>query len=429
MKRTAAVASMVAILFSGCGSQALPVATPSALTSPSSVTADVPTAPASVRPTESPHSVRAVGTWTTTGSMVAARADFTATLLPDGKVLVAGGVDSNDDRTQKALASAELFDPGTGKWSATGSMTTPRSRHTATLLRNGTVLVAGGYCPRSTTKGCPSVFDPDGAIAAAELYDPRTGTWSATGSMTTTRFLHSATLLADGRVLVAGAEHGMPDAILASTELYDPATGRWSATGSMITARTQQFAAMLRDGKVLVAGGIGPVSPTKHDLLVSAELYDADTGKWTATGSLSTPRAEGGTAVLLGDGKVIVAGGDGPGDPMLASAELYDPGGGVWMATGSMSGPRGQSASVLLADGQVLVAGGFDVGNETGRLLASAERFDPNTGIWSNAGSVAVPRFDPTATLLDNGKVLVAGGLLADGVTSSADLYDPAAGS
>ena len=360
--------------------------------------------------------------------MVAARADFTATLLPDGKVLVAGGVDSNDERTQKALASAELFDPGTGKWSATGSMTRPRSRHTATLLRNGKVLVTGGYCPGSTTKGCPSVFDPDGAIAAAELYDPRTGTWSTTGSMTTTRFLHSATLLADGRVLVAGAEHGMPDAILASTELYDPGTGKWSATGSMITARTQQFAAMLRDGKVLVAGGIGPVSPTKHDLLVSAELYNAETGKWTATGSLSTPRAEGGTAVLLGDGKVIVAGGDGPGDPMLASAELYDPGGGAWMATGSMSGPRGQSASVLLADGQVLVAGGFDVGNETGRLLASAERFDPNTGIWSNAGSVAVPRFDPTATLLDNGKVLVAGGLLADGVTSSADLYDPASG-
>jgi len=173
--------------------------------------------------------------------------------------------------------------------------------------------------------------------------------------------------------------------------------------------------------------GIGPVSPTKHDLLVSAEFYDATTGKWTATGSLSTPRAEGGTAVLLGDGTVIVAGGDGPGDPMLASAELYDPSGRAWTATGSMSGPRGQSASVLVADGQVLVVGGFDVGNETGRLLASAERFDPTFGTWSNAGSVAVPRFDLTATLLRNGKVLVAGGLVADGVTSSADLYDPAA--
>ena len=327
-----------------------------------------------------------------------------------------------------AIPCRSAHTPPTGMEAATGSMTTPRSRHTATLLRNGKVLVAGGYCPRPTTKGCPSVFDPDGAIAAAELYDPRTGTWSATGSMTTTRFRHSATLLADGRVLVAGAEHGMPDAILASTELYDAGTGRWSATGSMITARTQQFAVMLRDGKVLLAGGIGPVSPTEHDLLVSAELYDAGTGKWTATGRLITPRSEGGTAMLLGDGKVIVAGGDGPGDPTLASAELYDPSGGAWTATASMSGRRGQSASVLLADGQVLVVGGFDVGNETGHLLSSAERFDPNAGTWSNAGSVAVPRFDPTATLLANGKVLVAGGLLADGVTSSAELYDPASG-
>lgn len=184
--------------------------------------------------------------------------------------------------------------------------------------------MAGGYCP--AIKGCPKTGgDPTGAISLAEVYDPHTGQWTATGNMTTQRAHHTATLLASSKVLVAGAEHGMPDAFLDSAELYDPDTGTWTPTGSMITARTQQFAALLGDGRVLIAGGVGPVSPTAHDILGSAEVYDPGTGKWTATGSLVTVRAQGATATLLHDGHVIVIGGDGPGDPVLASAELYSP--------------------------------------------------------------------------------------------------------
>jgi N-acetylneuraminic acid mutarotase len=379
----------------------------------------------SIPPLPTQSATPATGTWTATGNMITARAEFTATLLPDGKVLVAGGIPDNTEQVQ--LASAELYDPSTGKWSSTGSMSTPRSKHTATLLANGKVLVAGGFCDSRTTKGCPPVEDLDGAMANAELYDPATGKWAATGSMATARFLHTATLLADGNVLVAGAEHR--DGILASVELYNPRTGKWTATGSMITARTQQFAVKLGDGKVLIAGGIGPVSPTDHGALASTEVYDPGTRKWTATGDLTSARVQGGTAALLGDGKVIVAGGFGSGDPALASAELYDPITGTWSSTGSMHGPRGESAWTLLADGKVFVVGGFaDPSVPDAPLLASAELFDPKSGSWIAAGSVGVGSFDLTATRLANGQVLVTGGLVPDGVTSSAELYDPGPG-
>ena len=371
-----------------------------------------------------------VGTWHKTGDLSVARAGSSATLLPNGLVLVAGGIDADDERSQKALRSAELYDPASGTWRATGSMASPRTMHTATLLSSGLVLVAGGLCPGLNMTGCPSPIDPDGAIRDSELYDPRTGEWSKTGSMTTERFLHTATLLSDGRVLVAGAEHGMPDAILASAEIYDPADGTWTETGTMTTGRTQQFAVALLDGRVLVVGGIGPVSATEHDVLSSAELYDPNTRSWTATGSLATPRAQGGTAVRLEDGRVLIAGGDGPGEPMLASAEVFDPFSGQWIATASMAGPRVESAAAMLVDGSVLVTGGFSVPGGPDALLASAEVFEPGTGRWRDAGRMPTARFGTTATVLRDGRVLVAGGIVGPaapkGVTASADLYAPA---
>jgi N-acetylneuraminic acid mutarotase len=416
-KQTAIVPFLLATLVSGCASQVAPSAGHAASATPTEATTAAPTMSIPPQPTKS--SAAATGTWTATGNMITARGEHTATLLPDGKVLVAGGIPDNTEHVR--LASAELYDPSTGTWSATGAMATPRSQHTATLLANGKVLVAGGLCQRGTPR-CPL-----GALASAELYDPRTGTWTATGSMTTERYLHTATLLKDGSVLVTGAEHN--DGILASAEIYDPAAGKWTATGSMITARTQQMATLLPGGKVLVVGGVGPISPTEHDLLASAELFDPGTGKWTATGSLITRRAWGATATLLRDGHVIVVGGDGPGDPVLASAELYDPTGGSWTATGSLITARDLFMSTLLADGKVLVAGGFQGSDATGfTFIESAELFDPKTGSWTHAGDITVPRIMLTATLLADGRVLVAGGLLADGVTSSAELYDPASG-
>jgi N-acetylneuraminic acid mutarotase len=348
--------------------------------------------------------------------MITGRAEHTATLLADGKVLVAGGV--ADNREEEALASAELYDPNTGTWSATGSMTRPRAQHTATLLADGRVLVAGGICDGRYTTGCPPDEDPTGAIAAAEIYDPGTGQWTATGDMTTQRFYHTATLLDDGKVLVAGTEHA-PDSILASSELFDPAKGKWTATGNLITARTQQMAALLRDGRVLIAGGFGPVSPTAHGELTSAELYNPRSGKWTATGKMAGARGSD-PLIVLADGRVLKTGADEAADP--AACELYDPSTGTWSPTGSMLAARGQLTSTLLSDGKVLVAAGFSV------PVASAELYDPATGIWSDAGSFGQSTFEHAATLLRNGKVLVTGGLLESAAASSAELYDPASG-
>jgi hypothetical protein len=210
----------VAIVLSGCASATPPAATSTVPPATPGLTEASPTpSPSTPEPTQS--SAPAAGTWTATGSLITARAEFTATLLPDGKVLVAGGIPDNTEQVE--LASAELYDPSTGTWSSTGAMSTPRSNHTATLLANGKVLVPGGVCSPQTTKGCPRVIDPAGAIAAAELDDPATGKWTATGSMTTERYRHTVTSLEDGSVLVAGAEHS--DGILASTELYNPRTG------------------------------------------------------------------------------------------------------------------------------------------------------------------------------------------------------------
>ena len=409
----------VAIMFSGCASATPPAATLSVPPGTPEVTGASPT-PSRSTPNATQSSAPATGTWTATGSMITGRAEHSATLLPDGMVLIAGGVADNREKT--VLASAELYDPSTGTWTATGSMMTPRSQHTATLLRNGKVLVAGGYCPGLTTPQCVSAvpagaWDPDGAMATAELYDPSIHKWTVTGRMITARSNHTATLLGNGMVLVAGAEHAA-DSILASSELYDPGTGKWTATGDMITARTQQMATLLPDGMVLVAGGFGPVSPTAHGDLSSAELYDPRSGKWKVTGSMAAARGSD-PLIVLANGLVLKTGG-GPGDP--AACELYDPKTGTWSPTGSMAAARGQLSSTLLADGRVLVAAGFGV------PVASAEVYDPATGTWSDAGSFGESTFEVTATLLFNGKVLVTGGLLADGVASSAELYDPAAG-
>ena len=238
----------------------------------------------------------ASGTWTATGSMGTARYEHTATLLPNGKVLVAGGYNG------PALSSAELYDPASGTWTATGSMGTARGEHTATLLPSGKVLVAGG-------------FDLSNALSSAELYDPVTGTWTATGSMSTARYDHTATLLPNGQALVAaGTDSDFRP--LRSAELYDPASGTWSATGSMGTARFDHTATLLPSGEVLVAGGYN----FNDGYLSSAELYDPASGTWSATGGMGTARAQH-TATLLPNGKVLVAGGSN--GVALSSAELY----------------------------------------------------------------------------------------------------------
>ena len=238
--------------------------------------------------------------------MLSPREFATATLLPDGRVLIVGGIGKGP-----VLASAELYDPATGRFSSAGNTLAPVGEGaTATLLLDGRVLIAGG--DGSSPTATPT--------AAAELYDPASGKFSSTGSMTSPRAYHTATLLADGRVLLAGGESG--SGFSSSAELYDPASGTFAATGSMSSARQNHVAARLDDGRVLVAGGdVGT-----GNRLVSAELYDPATGRFSPTGSM-TAELVGATATVLLDGRVLVVGANvtGVGVDSLNGAELYQP--------------------------------------------------------------------------------------------------------
>jgi hypothetical protein len=342
----------------------------------------VPTVP----PPPSPTPALRSGTWHGTGDLAMARTHHTATLLPDGTVLVAGG----QSPTADVVASAELYDPAAGRWRPTAAMANARAGQAAILLRGGQVLVSGGF-----GSGLPTTR----ILATSELYDPPSGRWTRTGNMAVARWAHTATLLPGGRVLVAGGfGNGLaaPSTALASAELYAPATGRWHPTGRMIVARGGQTATLLRTGQVLVAGGGSAM----------AELYDPTTGRWRRGGRMSTNRY-GHTATLLLTGKVLVVGGV-FGRP-LASAELYDPATGRWTRTGSLHTARFDHTATLLADGTVLVAGGSGDNSTTG-ALASAELYNPATGRWRPTGPLSVARARFTATLR-SGVVLVAGGI------------------
>jgi hypothetical protein len=302
----------------------------------------------------------ASGTWTLTGSMNSVRFDDTATVLPNGEVLAAGGATATS-----TLASAELYNPATGQWGLTGSMNAPRQDQTATLLPGGKVLAAGGS-------------GNSNALSSAELYNPATGTWARTGSMTTPREDQTATLLSNGQVLEAGGVNGA-GATLASAELYNPATGKWTQTGSMGTARETHDATLLPDGDVLVTSGV----QTSGSF---SELYHPATGKWSAaTGGLSpctlvSDCRFGSSATLLGTGEVLVAGGltgtsSNPGS--TTSAMLYNPATNAWTTTGPLNTGRIDQTENLLADGQVLAAGGESFARHARTLLASAELYTP----------------------------------------------------
>jgi HYDIN/CFA65/VesB family protein/centrosomal CEP192-like protein/galactose oxidase-like protein len=349
-----------------------------------------------------------VNTFAATGNLVTSpRYQHTATLLSNGTVLITGGLtySTTTPPTISTLASAELYDPTTLAFAATGNMTASRSAHTATLLNNGQVLISGG----AGTTGAE--------LASVELYDPTTGIFTATGSMSTGRAAHTATLLSNGRVLIAGGydSSGIPSA---SAELYDPTTGVFTPTGSMSTARQAHTATLLSNGKVLIAGGGNSTSGE----LASAELYDPSIGTFSTTGSMTDPRHSH-TATLLNNGKVLVAGGWGATppsceqSPVWNTAELYDPTVGTFTATGNMIAPRYLHTATLLNNNLVLLAAGdqgptfnSDCVLENPSTLAFAESYDPAAGTFAKAADLLSPLESHTATLLNDGTVLIAGG-------------------
>jgi hypothetical protein len=359
----------------------------------------------------------------------AGRTGHTATVLADGRVLIAGGQSG-----RRILATAEVYDPATGKFAPTGSMSTPRRRATATRLADGRILVAGGV--GEPVQGAPSGTD---FLATAEIYDPKTGQFTPTGSMATAPVLETATLLRDGEVLVLGSG-GASDSF-ATAELYDPASGTFRATGSMTATQRLDTATLLEDGSVLVTGSLFDQSvPTYRP---SAELYDPASGAFKPAGPMSAFR-DNATATLLKDGRVLIVGGSNEGGTPLASAELYSPATNSFSPTGPGMACAYQSAT-RLPNGLVLIAGGDGdtfIGDPAYR--ASAEVYDPASGRFSATGSMEIGRRAQTATLLRDGRVLIAGGeaeadlgslgLLDPSSTSdlsslaSAELYDPASG-
>lgn len=335
-----------------------------------------------------------------TGSMTTPREGHTATLLPGGKVLITGGVGASP------LASAELYDPNVGRFAATGSLTVPRTGHTATLLQNGEVLIVGGYSSN------PGWGEPV-AIASVELYDPETGTFATTGSMGAARSGHVATLLPDGKVLVAGGLGGPAFSSLQSAEIFDPSVGTFMPTGSMVSFDAA-IAQLLPNGMVLIDGS---------SAAADAALFDEVAGVFTLTGNMTTDRGGGYSATLLQTGDILVAGGDSTGK----TAEIYVPVTGTFAATGSMSASMSGPTGTLLPNGMVLVAGGSKSACCPSVCTSSAELYDAGTGAFSPTASMTAPRCYHTATLLPNGMVLVAGGQPASSSgnsVASAELYE-----
>jgi len=336
-----------------------------------------------------------------------------------GFVLFAGGQGGG----QSALSRAEFFDPAKNAFATASSMKDARTDHTATELRGGKILVAGG----NGTSGS--------ALSSAELYDPISGEFSAIASkMDTARAEHTATLIsgcncpADGKVLIAGGTtaSGSLGSTLRSAELYDPATGKFTATGAMKATRARHSATLIASGplagNVLIAGG---TSDESGGDLASAELYDPLTGQFTLTGRMNTAR-ENHSATWLSPsvvsgtlaGNVLVAGG---GDASAASdrAEVFNPQTGSFSWVGAMTVARTRQAAVLLASGEVLIAGGQSSDSD---LLLSAELFDPAHSTFAPTGSMHNVHSSGTITMLESGNVLIAGGH-----SNWADLYDPTA--
>lgn len=367
----------------------------------------------------------------TSGGMATTRVGHTATLLRDGKVLITGGVSGLNGNAGTARKSAELYDPASGTFVRISDMTTSRSHHSATLLPNGNVLIAGGVPGADPT---PS----------AELYDPVTGTFSRTGDMRQPQSWHEATLLPNGKVLITGGFNARTS-LAADPELYDPATGTFTTTtgtyaGVELMTETSGLvgipATLLRDGRVLVAS-----SP-------AAQLYDPVTNSFRRTATMVTGTSGGGapqyiagrTATLLENGRVLLAGGEHEDFGRFKTSELYDPSTGTFARTGDMAFVRDGHTATLLADGTVLIAGGegsdgCDVPGCAITSMSSLETYDPAKGVFAPAGTMKVRREFHKATLLKDGRVLITGGLTFYGSSgfggsfsviplASAELYD-----
>ncbi len=387
----------VAVAVAGCGIAVTP--SPSAPTIP-------PSSPSpSATPTPTP--VADGSAWVLAGTLAQGRASTHAVALGDGRVLVVGSDNiCTPGWAWEESAAAEVFDPATGTWSATESLNAPRDGFVAVALDDGRVLVTGGVTSAEPGDG---VF---GAYSSTKLYDPQAGTWSATSLLNVARYAPAVALLRDGTVLVAGGTYIVDSTsdVLASAELYDPELQSWSRTENIGPARSGARAVTLTDGRVLLVGGSGPDSDSAP--LARAEIYDPATGTWAPAGALALPREDFGL-VALPDGGALVVGGIRGGETatVTAAAERFDPRTG-WSSAGSMLSAASSRTAVLLGDGRVLVAGGLagpDFAMGSG-AIADAEIYDPATNTWTATTPLPEPRERASAVTLDDGSILLVGG-------------------
>ncbi len=302
-------------------------------------------------------------TWTAATDLLQARAYPMAVELADGSILVVGG-----SRNGQPLDSAERFNPENGTWVATGRLNLPRTQGTLTLLPDGRVLAAGGGI-----EAAPGWI----STASTELFDPRTNQWSIGAPMSAARAIFTATLLKNGRVLVTGGAttyHGSSGNVTTSAEIFDPRSGKWSQAASLPKPLYVQSAALMPDGRVLVAGGWWSTSNSdpSHG---NVQIYDPVANNWTMTGSLVTPRAQF-SLVPLPDGRFLAMGGVDPSYHTLASSEIYDPATGAWQTTGKLGVAMMWPAVGVLPDGRVFVAGGA-LDALAGHVTAVSEIYTP----------------------------------------------------
>ena len=366
------------------------------------------------------------GTWTSAGDLSIARFEHTATLLPSGKVLVTGDASSS--------AATDVYDPANNTWSTAANLGAGRSAATASLLSTGKVLVAGG----NAANNCTTTFTGSGsttvcyATNTTELYTPSGNVWNAAGNLLSPRQAHTATVLASGKVLIAGGASDCTTVTtpisetfyctyVAGAELYDPSSDSWTAAGALANGRSGHTATLLASGKILVTGGTnsnGGYGPP----IASAELYDPVSNTWSAAASLNTARFEH-TATLLPSGKVLVAGGQGN-SGTLASTELYDPVANSWTAAPNLTIARSYHTATALPSGKVLLAAGTSNGSSSAEI-SNPDLYDPTTNTIAVASSLITPRYGPTATLLNTGNVLLVAGEGDSGELASAELFEP----